>query len=147
MAKEWKAAIDQDKDLLPLLLDATPLPPELGEFNGSIFAGRSAPATSCWARRARRPSSHGRVGASGAGGIRKSARWLPLGGLAAVVAVAVAVGLFLAGAPHPPETSVVPGTTPIPAPVPVASSALRDPGAVLLVGGCCSASWHGWRGA
>ncbi|MDQ3773979.1 MAG: toll/interleukin-1 receptor domain-containing protein [Pseudomonadota bacterium] len=29
VSKEWKAAIEQRKDLLPLLLDATPLPPEL----------------------------------------------------------------------------------------------------------------------
>src|SRR5687767_5779573 len=27
VSKEWKAAIEQEKDLLPLLLDATPLPP------------------------------------------------------------------------------------------------------------------------
>jgi hypothetical protein len=32
VAKEWQAAIAQNKDLLPLLLDATPLPGPLGEF-------------------------------------------------------------------------------------------------------------------
>jgi hypothetical protein len=37
VAKEWKAAIEQQKDLLPLLLDATPLPSELGEFQWIDF--------------------------------------------------------------------------------------------------------------
>src|SRR5262245_50166310 len=37
VSKEWKAAIAQEKDLLPLLLDATPLPPELGEFQWIDF--------------------------------------------------------------------------------------------------------------
>jgi hypothetical protein len=39
VSSEWKAAIDQDKDLLPLLLDATPLPPELGQFQWIDFRG------------------------------------------------------------------------------------------------------------
>lgn len=37
VCKEWKAAIEQEKDLLPLLLDATPLPPELGDFQWIDF--------------------------------------------------------------------------------------------------------------
>lgn len=131
VAKEWKAAIDQDKDLLPLLLDATPLPPELGEFQwidfrGTVGASHQLLGASTLGRQATVASAPPAPAASG-----KSARWLPLGGLAAVVAVAVAVGLFLAGAPHSPETTVVPGTTPIPAPVPIAP-ALHDPGALLL---------------
>ncbi len=39
VSKEWKAAIEQEKDLLPLLLDATPLPPGLGEFQWIDFRG------------------------------------------------------------------------------------------------------------
>ncbi len=39
VSKEWKAAIEQEKDLLPLLLDATPLPPELSEFQWIDFRG------------------------------------------------------------------------------------------------------------
>jgi hypothetical protein len=39
VSSEWKAAIDQDKDLLPLLLDATPLPPELEQFQWIDFRG------------------------------------------------------------------------------------------------------------
>jgi TIR domain len=37
VCKEWKAAIEQEKDLLPLLLDATPLPPELCDFQWIDF--------------------------------------------------------------------------------------------------------------
>ena len=39
VSKEWKAAIEQEKDLLPLLLDATPLPSELGQFQWIDFRG------------------------------------------------------------------------------------------------------------
>lgn len=37
VSPEWKAAIEQEKDLLPLLLDATPLPSELGQFQCELF--------------------------------------------------------------------------------------------------------------
>jgi hypothetical protein len=39
VSSEWKAAIQQGKDLLPLLLDATPLPSELGAFQWIDFRG------------------------------------------------------------------------------------------------------------
>jgi len=39
VSKEWQAAIEQKKDLLPLLLDTTPLPPELAEFQWIDFRG------------------------------------------------------------------------------------------------------------
>ncbi len=47
VSAEWRAAIEQDKDLLPLLLDATPLPSELGnfqwiDFRGTVGANHSA---------------------------------------------------------------------------------------------------------
>jgi TIR domain len=47
VSTEWRAAIEQDKDLLPLLLDATPLPSELGnfqwiDFRGTVGANHSA---------------------------------------------------------------------------------------------------------
>ncbi len=37
VAREWQAALAQNKDLLPLLLDATPLPAPLGEFQWIDF--------------------------------------------------------------------------------------------------------------
>ena len=39
VAREWKTAIEQRKDLLPLLLDATPLPAELSEYQWIDFRG------------------------------------------------------------------------------------------------------------
>jgi hypothetical protein len=39
VSKEWQAAIEQKKDLLPLLLDTTPLPPQLAEFEWIDFRG------------------------------------------------------------------------------------------------------------
>lgn len=44
VAAEWRAALDQDKDLLPVLLDATPLPPELGEYQWVDFRSTVGPA-------------------------------------------------------------------------------------------------------
>ncbi len=37
VSNEWKEAIEQKKDLLPLLLDETPLPPQLSEFQWIDF--------------------------------------------------------------------------------------------------------------
>lgn len=37
VSNEWKQAIEQEKDLLPLLLDETPLPPQLSEFQWIDF--------------------------------------------------------------------------------------------------------------
>ncbi len=39
VSKEWNAAIEQEKDLLPVLLDATPLPSSLDEFQWIDFRG------------------------------------------------------------------------------------------------------------
>jgi hypothetical protein len=39
VSKEWRTAIELDKDVLPLLLDATPLPSELGDFQWIDFRG------------------------------------------------------------------------------------------------------------
>jgi hypothetical protein len=47
VSHEWRAALEQEKDLLPLLLDATPLPAELAvfqwiDFRGTVGATHSA---------------------------------------------------------------------------------------------------------
>lgn len=85
VSKEWKAAIEQKKDLLPLLLDATPLPPGLDEFQWIDFRGMVG-------------ASHSSIGSrfyyyvdalrSEPAAWLKSARWLS-GLVAAVVAVAL----------------------------------------------------------
>jgi TIR domain len=45
VCEEWRTAIEQEKDVLPLLLDATPLPRSWVTFSGSIFEPRSARTT------------------------------------------------------------------------------------------------------
>jgi len=43
VSKEWRAAVELKKDLLPLLLDTTPLPQELAEFQWIDFRGTVGP--------------------------------------------------------------------------------------------------------
>lgn len=45
VSTEWRAAIEQDKDLLPLLLDATPCPQSWAPFSGLTFEEQSARTT------------------------------------------------------------------------------------------------------
>jgi hypothetical protein len=101
VSKEWRAAIEQQKDLLPLLLDATPLPPELGEFQwidfrATVGAGHSSMISSANAvmTNAPRPLTPG--------------RWFSIGGLTAIFVVAVAVSLFTLRAPQLPAPSPAP---------------------------------------
>lgn len=116
MSKEWKVAIQQEKDLLPLLLDATPLPPELGEFQWIDFRGTVGPNHSSIV------SSANDVGGS-APPLKapvKSGRWLLLAGLTAVFVAAV-VYLFTpvpvtVNAPQPPPPGPTPGPLPSPPP-------------------------------
>ena len=39
VSSEWQAAVEQGKDVLPLLLDDTPVPSELGAFQWIDFRG------------------------------------------------------------------------------------------------------------
>ena len=114
VSKEWKAAIEQEKDLLPLLLDATPLPPELGEFQWIDFQGtvgaNHSPIVSSANDGASAPALKAPV---------KSGRWLSLAGLGAVFVAAVALSLFTLKAPQlppPTETPRPPVPTPLPSP-------------------------------
>jgi hypothetical protein len=110
VSKEWKAAIEQEKDLLPLLLDSTPLPPELGEFQWIDFR-TVGPHHSSIASSANDVSAS----KSAVNAPVKSGRWLSLAGLAAFLVVAVALSLFSLNAPQFP----LPGPTPEPlAPTP-----------------------------
>jgi LPXTG-motif cell wall-anchored protein len=95
VSEEWSAAIEQKKDLLPLLLDATPLPQAMSEFQYIDFRGtvgenhcsgppgtdRSMPSMSSEAPSPTRslPSS----------ATKHPARWLSVGGVAAALLVAV----------------------------------------------------------
>jgi hypothetical protein len=109
--KEYEAAIAQQKDVLPLLIDDTPLPPELAEYQyidfREAFAGGHAlpPAVprrvwglggfvavpliatgGYWALKVRLPGQAGGEGATGGGGI---VLWL----LAAVIAAGIVVAV------------------------------------------------------
>jgi len=100
--KEWKAAIEQEKDLLPLLLDATPLPPELSEFQWIDFRGTVGANHTSVEASALRPAAP-----------VQSGRRLSLFGFASVVVVAVGVSLYTFIKTDPPGESgtVVPRAT------------------------------------
>ena len=110
VSKEWNAAIEQDKDLLPVLLDATPLPASLDEFQwidfrGTVGANHSSIGSSdddgnssTLSKQSRTPS--------------KAARWLA--GLATGFASAVALSLYLLYAPQAPQSTPQPE---LPAPI------------------------------
>lgn len=145
VSNEWKAAIEQEKDLLPLLLDATPLPPELGEFQwidfrGTVGRNHSSIVSSDSDVRASAPPLKAPV---------KSGRWLSLAGLAAVFVAAVALSLFTLDAPQLPPPSPTPGPpvpTPLPSPPPevldlLLSKNILFPLALLLAVVACIAWW------
>jgi hypothetical protein len=117
VSKEWKTAIEQEKDLLPLLLDGTPLPPELGEFQWIDFratvGGNHSSIVS--------PPNEARASEPLLQAPPKLGRWLSLGGLTAVAATVVAISLFTLKSrnlPVPGETGDLPGPTPLPLPQP-----------------------------
>jgi len=107
VSKEWNTAIEQQKNLLPLLLDATPLPPELDEFQwidfrGIVGANHSSIDSSANDVKTRRPKQWLAI---------PSARWLSVPGLAVTFATAAALYLFRAErepAPVVPKPSVPP---------------------------------------
>ena len=104
VSKEWNAAIEQDKDLLPVLLDATPLPTSLDEFQwidfrGTVGANHSSIGSSdndgnssALSKQSRAPS--------------KAARWL--GGLATGFASAVALSLYILYPRQAPQSTPQP---------------------------------------
>lgn len=118
--QEWKSAIDQEKDLLPLILDATPLPPELSEFQWIDFRDTVG-------------ANHSSIGSSAANvadktllprpramSATKSVRWLSLAGFATVFVTVLALGLFTTHAPQFPSEMAAPeppgsvSSTPVP---------------------------------
>ena len=111
VSKEWRAAIEQKKDLLPLLLDPTPLPPELAEFQWIDFRGTVGASHSSTDRPVARM-------ASSKSARQGSARRLLPAACAAVFAVAAALGSFyLLKSSSPPKTFPLPAPAP-PAPPP-----------------------------
>jgi hypothetical protein len=129
VAKEWKAAIDQDKDLLPLLLDATPLPPELASFQWIDFREVVGPGHGkvAFLPPERRPPPEPAKPRA------RPAAWYAGGGLAAALLAAVSIGLFTG---HEPEDRATPpaGLPDLPLPVPPPPEAMQLPWLAMALG-------------
>jgi hypothetical protein len=124
---EWMAAVEQKKDLLPLLLDETPLPPALGAFQWIDFrgvvggthgavdpsAGMVRPGAASAPPVAAPPVARPPSPAVKAASPRRGLRYLSVG-VAAAAAVVVGL-LFVPGAPT--DT-----TRPVPGPMPPVES-------------------------
>ena len=90
VSTEWKGAIEQEKDVLPLLLDTTPLPLELGQFQwidfrGTVGANHSSielPEEVVW----QGPESSSAPSPGSMRGLSLRAVWSALAGVAVVVA-------------------------------------------------------------
>jgi len=115
VASEWKAAIEQEKDLLPLLLDGTPLPPELGEFQWIDFRALAGPrhkplrsGTGAWPAM---PEAAGPGPAPSApapvppAAPRSRTWWAPAAAVAAVALMAAALTMTVFESPEMAETS------------------------------------------
>jgi TIR domain len=126
VSKEWRAAIEQKKDLLPLLLDPTPLPPELAEFQWIDFRGTVG-------------ANHRSVGSKDElvkaspvqAEVRSSTRRLLLIAGAAVFGIVACLWLFL---PPISPPSGVPPTIPTPWPTPAATVAPPPPAKTFGLG-------------
>ena len=130
VSQEWQAAIEQKKDLLPLLLDPTPLPPQLAEFQwidfrGTVGAQHSSMDLGDRPAVASEPPQF--VKAAAPTSVPRSARWLLLTAAAAVfVTAAVFLGPFFLqrhaareiNAPSTLTPAVTPASTAIPYPHP-----------------------------
>lgn len=130
VCEEWRTAIEQEKDVLPLLLDATPLPPELGDFQWIDFRATvganhasivSPPHDATLTPQFPAPA--------------KSSRWLSFGGLAAVLAAVVTGGLLFTWTTRAPQTPVTVSPPPPVGSVPPTSSSTPGVFDRLLSGG------------
>jgi hypothetical protein len=89
VAHEWRAALEQEKDLLPLLLDATPLPAELADFQWIDFRGTVGTNHSAIDRRARELEPSASAPPPMAASRRRVAWYVPVGVVAAAAVVLV----------------------------------------------------------
>jgi TIR domain-containing protein len=136
VSKEGHAAIEQKKDLLPLLLDTTPLPPELAEFQWIDFRGTVGQNHS-WMnlrdseveRRAPAPPVSGTPLRSA----RSSVRWLLLTAGAAVFGIVACLGWLFSRQTGPSSgalptiPTVGPTSSPISTAWPAATVAVAPP--------------------
>ena len=112
VSKEWNAAIEQEKDVLPVLLDATPLPASLDEFQWIDFRGTVGANHSSIGSldNNEKPGTPSKARAAPA----KATRWLA--GLATGSASAVALSLYILKPQAPQSTPQpeLPGPIPLP---------------------------------
>jgi hypothetical protein len=110
VSTEWRAAIEQGKEVLPLLLDATPLPSDLGNFQWIDFRGTVGAN--------HEPADVGSPAHSRPSNAALRAVWYTLAGVTVVAAAAAAFNLdffWLGNAKHaspspgvlPPDASYV----------------------------------------
>ena len=135
VSNEWKAAVEQAKDVLPLLLDATPLPQPLSEFQWIDFRGIVG-------------ANHSSIGSGSsydeirpnAPSPRSARRGLALAGLAAAFGIALFVFLFTFNSPD----------VPLPSPPVYEKPTLRPPQEsfpllpIVLLLGVAVAAWLAW---
>jgi LPXTG-motif cell wall-anchored protein len=124
MQHEWKAAIAQQKDLLPLLLDATPLPAQLSAFQWIDFRGTVG-------------AQHGAADSQAHPKLRsRSGLWIPFVGIGATAVVASAALFVL--------TRTVP-ETPLPSPLPETDHASSAWLSLMVIGGAAIALYFWLR--
>lgn len=106
VSSEWRTAIDQGKDVLPLLLDATPLPPELSEYQWIDFRATVGPGHDAGEATSRTFAP----GAARAEAPRRAGSRLGIAAAALAVVAAAGVGLLTLMAPEAPVPQATPPT-------------------------------------
>jgi len=130
VCEEWKAAVEQEKDILPLLLDATPLPPALRvfqwiDFRGTVGANHASIVS----------PQHDATLTLRFPTPAKSSRWLSFGGLAAILVAVVTGGLLFTWTTRAPQNPVEVSPPPSVGSIPPTSSSPSGVFDRLLSGG------------
>jgi hypothetical protein len=113
VSNEWREAIKQEKDLLPLLLDETPLPAELGEFQWIDFRGTVGMNHGSIEPPPPRPQLSAPV----------KSHWFSLMGFATILIATLGLSLFTWNLPNNVPQPIPPSGNLPPPPPPVAESA------------------------
>lgn len=116
VSHEWRAAIEQKKDLLPLLLDATPLPAELGDFQWIDFRGTVGANHSAVDSGAKELESRASAPPPMAISRRRLAWYFPVGAAAAAAVVLVFSAMFTLTGEAPPQIDLPPDPGPVVSP-------------------------------
>jgi TIR domain len=132
VSSEWKAAIDQDKNLLPLLLDGTPLPPELEQFQWIDFRGVVGANHNSIDSRANDLPGAPAVPPIAAGPRR--AAWYAVAGVAAILTVVLSSSIWVLRTNAPPPSVSAPEINPPELPLPGAYGPAQISWILLVLG-------------